>query len=119
MVLQKMIKLAIFLVIAMVIVTVFKKQNFLKTEPGQISSPSIPVSYPSETEIQNEQIKTQLHRLATSTQAQYIAGCMKTPTGCKCYDAKAKVVDVKASVCAQNVRDASSNQFKAFDSGKP
>lgn len=118
MALQKMIKLAIFLVIALVVFNVLKKQSFFKTEPGQISSGSIPTPHSdgmSETQIQNEQIKSQLHRLNSSSQMQYIAGCMKTPTGCKCYDARAKPVEVSASTCASNVRDASANQHKAFD----
>ncbi|WP_026470754.1 hypothetical protein [Alkanindiges illinoisensis] len=118
MALQKMIKLAIFLVIALVVFNVLKKQSFFKTEPSQISSDSIPTPHSdgmSETQIQNEQIKSQLHHLNSSSQMQYIAGCMKTPTGCKCYDARAKPVEVSASTCASNVRDASANQHKAFD----
>jgi hypothetical protein len=121
MALQKVIKLAIFLVIALVVFNVLKKQSFFKTEPGKISSDTVAASNSNqgadETQIQNEQIKAQMHRLTSSASAQYIAGCMKTPAGCKCYDAKAKPVKVTASICAQNVRDASGNQHKVFNTG--
>lgn len=116
---QKLIQLAIFLVIALVVFNVLKKQTFFKTEPGLISSEIVPANNSSAAadtnQIQNEQIKAQMHRLASRAPAQYIAGCMQTAKGCKCYDAKTKPIAVTPSVCAQNVRDASGNQHKAFD----
>ena len=118
MALQQLIKLAIFLVIALVAFSVLKKQPFFNPEPGQISSGSIPITsnnITSEAQLQNEQIKSQLHRLSSTSQTQYIAGCMKTPTGCKCYDSRAKPIEVTASICTQNVRDASNSQHKVFD----
>lgn len=119
MALKKLVQLGIFLIIAVVAFNFIKKQSFFKTEPGQISSGSIPASTDTadNVHLQNEQIKTQLHRLNSRTQAQYVAGCMKTPAGCTCYDARAKPVKVTASICAQNVRDASGNQHKIFDQG--
>lgn len=115
MALQKLIKLAIFLAITLMVFNVLKKQSFFNIEPGQISSETKVSASADDNLIQNEQIRTQLHQLSTNTQTHYIAGCMNTQAGCKCYDARGKPVDVPASVCRQNVRDASGSQHKAFD----
>ena len=115
---QKLIQLAIFLVIALVGFNILKKQSFFNTGTGKISSEIVTANNSSEAvstnQIQNEQIKAQMHRLASRASAQYIAGCMQTPKGCKCYDAKTKPIAVTPSICKQNVRDASGNQHKAF-----
>lgn len=116
MALQKLIKLLIFLIIAIVIFSVLKKQPFFQVEPNK-PTPSLDADNLSDSAavaLQNEQIKSQLHHLNSRPPAHYIAGCMKTPSGCQCYDAKAKVVQVSRSVCLHNVHDASSNQHKAF-----
>lgn len=116
MALQQLIKRLIFLVIAIVIFSVLKKQPFFQSEPNKPTpSPSADhLSDPKAVLLQNEQIKSQLHHLNSRPPAHYIAGCMKTPSGCQCYDAKAKVVQVSLNVCLRNVKDASSNQHKAF-----
>ena len=115
MALKQLIKMAIFLLIAVVIFNVLKKQSFFNTEQGKVSSSSNAASSAINTQNQNEGIKDQLRNLASRTKTPYIAGCMKTQKGCKCFDAKGKVVEVKTNVCLQNVRDSTSNQHKAFD----
>ena len=113
--LKQLIKLAIFLLIALVIFNVLKKQSFFNTEPGKVTSASSLANSQANTQNQNEGIKDQLKQMASRKKTPYIAGCMKTPNGCQCVDAKGKVVAVSTNICLQNVRDASSNQHKAFD----
>ena len=115
MALKQLIKMAIFLLIAVAIFNVLKKQSFFNTEQGKVSSSSIAASSAINTQNQNEGIKDQLRQMASRSKTPYIAGCMKTPKGCQCVDVKGKVVPVKTNICLQNVRDASSNQHKAFD----
>ena len=115
MALKQLIKLAIFLLIAVVIFNVLKQQSFFNTEAGKVSSASIVTNSQTDAQNKNEGIKDQLKQMASRTKMPYIAGCMKTPNGCQCVDAKGKVVPVSTNVCLQNVRDASSNQHKAFD----
>ena len=115
MALKQLIKLAIFLLIAVTIFNVLKKQPFFNTDSGKISPSATMVNSSNSTHNQNEAIKDQLRNLASRSKTPYIAGCMKTQKSCQCFDAKGKVVAVKTNVCLQNVRDSSSNQHKAFD----
>ncbi|RYG07468.1 MAG: hypothetical protein EOO07_27360, partial [Chitinophagaceae bacterium] len=100
MALQQLIKLLIFLIIAVVIISVLKKQPFFQKQPNRPTPPasSNNTSDSAALSLQNEQIKSQLYHLNNRPTAHYIAGCMKTPSGCQCYDAKAKVVQVSRSV---------------------
>ncbi len=115
MALQQLIKLAVFLLIAVAIFNVLKKQSFFDTGAGKVSSSATAAQSATNTQNQNEAIKDQLRNLASRTKTPYIAGCMKTQKGCQCFDAKGKVVEVKTTTCLQNVRDSTSNQHKAFD----
>ncbi|XID74230.1 hypothetical protein ACF3NA_06605 [Alkanindiges sp. WGS2144] len=114
MALQKLIKLAVFLIIALILVSILKKQSFFNAESGKISSSHMSAS--DTTSNQNEKVKAQLQQLASRKKTPYIAGCMTTSSGCRCYDQRGKVVEVDNKTCQKNVRDASSNQHKAFDS---
>lgn len=99
----------------MLIFNVLKKQSFFDTGSGKVSSTTTAVNSSNNTHNQNEAIKDQLRNLASRPKTPYIAGCMQTQKGCQCFDAKGKVVKVKANICQKNVRDSTSNQHKAFD----